>query len=135
QAEYGGALEGREIVLVPQEVGEVAQPGELGADAEGILQLEGEPEGLRCRPEEKYDRDRDLRHEQRVRQPRRAEYDALFHSRVIRGRAPLSLVSSCSPPGISAESRCRGASLLPSPSSRPSCRRIPLPSPPRSPRD
>ena len=77
-----------EVVRVPEQRREVAQADELGAQAEGVLQLERVPPRLRRRPEKEHQRDRDLRRKQRVRQPRRAEDDPLFHLALVRGLEP-----------------------------------------------
>jgi hypothetical protein len=71
------------VVRIREERGEIRQPHELRALAERVLQLERVPAGLDCRPEEKDERDRDLRRDQRVGQPGRAENDAFFHPAAV----------------------------------------------------
>src|SRR5882672_862952 len=79
---------------VAEELDEIAQAHELGAQAERVLHLERVPISLRGGPEEKNERDRDLRREQRIRQPLRPEDNALFH-------LPFSL----SPPRLAGRGR------------------------------
>ena len=78
-------LERREVVRVVEQRREVVEPDELGLRAERVLHQQRLVERLRRRPEEEDERDRDLRRDQRVRQPRRAEDDALFHA-IVAGR-------------------------------------------------
>lgn len=58
---------------------EVLQADELRFQAEGVLQLEGIPDRLAGRPEEEDEGDGDLRREQGIGQPCRAENNAFLH--------------------------------------------------------
>ena len=77
--EHRRDLERVEIELVVEELAEIVEPDELQVAAERVLDVQRLVDRLPGRQEEEDQRDRDLRRDQRVRQPPGLEPRALFH--------------------------------------------------------
>src|SRR6185503_7350701 len=112
-AEDRRSAERLQVALVGEQFREIPQADEFGPEAERVLHLEREPHRLRRGPEEEHDGDRDLRREQRVRQPRRAENYALFHPARATYLFAASNLRSTSLPRFTASSIAVLASFLP----------------------
>ncbi len=85
--EYRRDLERRQVTRVVEQVAEVVEPDELRPGGERVLDQQRPVHRLARRPEEKDQRDDELRCDKRVRQPRRLEDDALFHP-ILVGTTP-----------------------------------------------